>query len=330
MNYTYTLYVLSTLLAFSCITTAHTHQDTEKRSYNQPTNRSLPDYFFNPLLYTENSVTFFLKKIYNDKRYPQYFLSNNFTHVIDGVNFAHQSCQPRFTIEKILSLFHAKLDNMYVNPYAFSRFLQGIYPTIARYCNKNQEKIRTIESIKECIGSYLIDNYEIFREDPEKALDELAHAVHTLTLEPQEEDLDISIRELQHTVHRFISHGLSQVIWNPADQLDTWHNVKLLSCQLEKITEYYIIDDKMLDSLLWTLVNRYCYFISLVAKELKPEFFEAVRLDLQSEKAALWFSEEKEIYITTKLEHLTSTLLEAEITAHVDALPPQMVPKYNA
>ncbi len=320
MNYTFVLCILSTLLFFPQVCKAHIHQDTEKQAYNQPVPRTLPDYFFNPLVYSENSVTFFLKKIYNDKRYPQYFLSNNFTHVIDGVNFAHESCQPRLTIEKILSLFHTKLDNIYVNPYGFSRFLYEIHPTIARYCNQNQEKQQTIEAIKECIGSYIIDNYAIFKQDPEKALDDLAHAVHTITLEPQLEDGDISIRELQHAVYRFLLHGLSQLIWNPVDQIDTWYNVKLLSCQLEKFTEYYLIDTKMLDSLLWTLLNRYSYFISLVAIELKQEFFDTVREDLQSEKAALWLSEEKEAYITTKLEHLNATLLEAEITAQINAL----------
>ena len=85
---------------------------------------------------------------------------------------------------------------------------------------------------------------------------------------------DISIRELR----TFCCLSLSlawpfTVIWNPANRLDTWYNVKLLSCQLEKFTEYYIIDTKMLDSLLWTLLNRYSYFISLVAKELKQELF---------------------------------------------------------
>ncbi|MBA2306912.1 hypothetical protein H0W26_02150 [Candidatus Dependentiae bacterium] len=323
MNYLYALCLLSALLFFPCTSRTYTDQDTEKQLHNQPITRNFPDYFFNSLLYSENSVTFFLKKIYNDKKYPQYFLSHNFTHVIEGINFAHESDQPRFTIEKIFSLFHAKLDNIYVNPYAFSRFLCEIHPTIARYCNRNQEKYHTIELLKECMGSYLIDNYATFKQDPDKALEELAHAVHALTVDPQQEERDISVRELQHTVYRFISHGLSQLIWNPADQLETWHNVKRLSCQLEKLTEYYIIDTKMLDSLLWTLLNRYSYFICLVAKDLTQEFFNGVREDLQSEKAALWLSEEKESYITTKLEHLTATLLEAEITSQVSALANQ-------
>lgn len=314
------LYLFFILVTVHSVCTAY-HQDTEKQDPKQPISLNFPDYFFTPLHYSEQSLTFFLKKIYNDRRYPHYFLSNNFAHVIDGINFAPNSSLPRLTIQKILALFRTKLDNIYVNPYAFSQLLAEIYPTVARYCNKYKEKLDTIETIKECIGAYLIDNYASFKQNPEKALEDLSETLYAITNEPLE-DQDIPIRELQHAVYQFLDKGLSKLIWNPADQIDTWINVKLLSCQLERFTEYYIIDTKMFNSLLWTLLNRYSYFISLVAKELKQDFFDTVRADLQSERAALWDCEEQENYITTKLEHLTTTLLEAEIAAQIDAVSP--------
>ncbi|MBA3751803.1 hypothetical protein H0X06_03330 [Candidatus Dependentiae bacterium] len=317
MNCMFLSTLLSALLFFSSDIQAYTNKDTVKPPYNQQTTYKFPDFFFTPLEYSQSSVTFFLKKIYNDKKYPQYFLAGNFMHVAQGIDFAPHNFQPRFTIRKILSLFQTKLDNIYINPYAFSHLLYEIHPTIARYCNKAQEKIHLIETMKETIGSYLIDNYADFKHNPEKTLHELAHILYTSMDGSAHEEKDISIRELQHAVHLFLVRGLSQLIWNPADHRETWNSVKMLSCQLEKFSEYYMIDTVMFDNLLWTLLDRYGFFLNLVAQDLKPDFFDAVRSDLHSEKAALWLSEERENYITTKYEYLTSILLEAEITAHM-------------
>lgn len=298
---------------------AHT-QDTQKQVHKQqidPKQFALPDFFFHPLEYSRSSFKFFLTNVYNHRNYPQHFLALNFIHIVSGISLAPESDQPRRYMRKLFSLFDPKMLNIYINPYAFSELLNRIPPAMAPYCNVIKEKKDMLEAIKESIGACLVDNYTKLKNNPEGTLNQLARTVHTLT--SSNDDQDISIRELQHAYHYFLARGISNLVWSPADQAETWKLVKTIACQLEKCTEYYMLDEEMLDDLFWVLLQRYAYFIDMCAPDLEQAFFDSVYHDLKTETAALWMVEEREEFITTKLAYLRNVLMEAEIKSRTSA-----------
>lgn len=307
-------------LLFCLTTEALTAQDTQKPPYKQQISGNQftpPDFFFHPLEYSRSSFKFFLTNVYNHRNYPQHFLALNFIHIVSGINLAPETDQPRRYIRKLFSLFDPKMLNIYINPYAFSELLNQIPSAMAPFCNITKEKKDSIEAIKECIGSCLVDNYAKLKNNPDATLTELARTIQRLT--SSNDDVDISIRELQHAYHYFLARGISNLVWSPTDQAETWKLVKTIACQLEKCTEYYMLDEEMLDDLFWVLLQRYAYFIDLCAPDLEQAFFDSVYHDLKTEKAALWMIEEREEFITTKLAYLRTVLMEAEIKSKTSA-----------
>ena len=315
------------VLLFSNSLHALTPQDTQKRPQNQQISRNLftiPDFFAKPLEYSHTSFKFFLSNVYNHRLYPQGFLALNFLHVLSGVSLAPKSDQPRRYMRKLFYLFSPKLQNVYINPYAFCHLLDRIPAALAPFCNAPQEKNDTIESIKECISSCLADDFKNLKAQPDATLNKLANNIYALTA--LTDDKDISIRELQTAFHYFLARALRNLVWSPADQIDTWTLVKTIACQLEKCTEYYMLDSEMLDDLFWVLLQRYAFFIDLCACDLEQPFFDSIYNDLKTEKAALWLCEEREEFITTKLEYLHNVLMEAEIKSRANT--PSLAPAF--
>ena len=308
-NSAYSVYALAIFL----IHNAYPVQDTQKQAYKQqiPASFCIPTYFHTPLEYSHSSFKFFLTNIYNHRSYPQHFLALNPLHIISGIALAPKYDQPRRYMKEMLTLFDPKMLNIFINPYAFSHMLASLPPLVAPFCNVTQEKKQIIESIKQRIGSCLVDEYSNLKRNPEATLNRLSHDVYALT--SQHEDHDIAIRELQHAFHYFLARGLSNLVWSPAEQQETWTLVKTIGCQLEKCVEYYMIDEEFLDDLFWVLLKRFAYFIDMCASDLTQPFFDAVYHDLKAEKAALWLCDERKEYITPKLAYLQNVLMEAEI-----------------
>jgi hypothetical protein len=279
--------------------------------------KELPDYFYQPLEYSQKNFRFFLERVYNHSRYPQDFLALNFIHVVSGTALAPQSNQPRRFIKQILDLFDQKLLQIYINPYACLDMLTELTEHISRFCNVQKEKSDTIDAMKHCMGNYLVDHFNELKTNPDATLTNLAQELYTLI--DDSDSKDISIRELQHAIHHFMGRVVMNLIWSPSDQQDTWLLTKSMSHILETYVEKNMIDSDMFDDLLWTLLKRYGYFVSLSASDLDRSFFEKIQQDLKNEKASLWLLQEREAYIATKLEYLQQVLMEAELAARMRA-----------
>lgn len=315
----YTICALILGTASSIIST----QDTRKPAHKQQIRAHLediPEFFNHHLEYTDTSFSFFLKRIYNNRIYPQHFLAVNFVHIFSGISLAPQAEQPRRFISKLLYLFDRKLQTVYINPFAFFELLQRLPAIMVPFCNKALEKTARIEEIKNCVGSYLHDHFKQLQEDPEKTIGSLAATLYKVTAPHDEKD--ITIEELQHSVHYFLGRALSNLVWSPSSQTDSWIIVKNIALVLEKCVEHSLIDDEMIDDLFWVLLQKYAFFIDLCATDFEPTFFDAIYKDLKTERAALWCAEEREELITTKMAFLQGCLLEAEIKARAQSLGP--------
>lgn len=307
---TYFIIFLCTTVSLHALTVQDT-QIPERTQQIGSRSTTIPDFFYKPLEYSQQSFQFFLSSIYNHRLYPQGFLALNFLHVISGINLASQAEQPRRYMRKLFYLFDPKMQMIYINPYAFSEMLNHLPLAMTPFCNKAQEKRIIVEAIKETIGSCLVNNFTQLKKDPETTLNKLAQNIYALTVSGEERD--ISIAQLQYAFHYFLARGISNLVWSPSDQIDSWELVKTLSHQIEKCLECNLIDEEMVDDLFWVLLQRYAFFMDICAADLHQAFFDAINKDLRTERASLWLLEEREEFITTKLSFLKNALMEAEI-----------------
>ncbi len=316
MKSTHSTYKSIVVVLLYCTTTySLSLQDTAKQSRRQQMQEekmAIPEYFYRPLEYSDTSFSFFLTRIYNHHKYPQHFLALNFIpHVLTGLHLAPQAEQPRRYMSKLFYLFDRKMQGIYINPYAFYELLKGLPAALAPFCSIVKEKNDIVVQIKEYIGTYIIENFKKLQTHPDQTLNELASHLYDVTV--MSDTKDLSIKDFQHSLHYFLARGLSNLVWSPTEQGATWELVKDISVVLGKFTEYFMLDEEMLDDLLWVLLMSYVRFIDLCAPDLDQPFFDSTLRDLKAEKFALWLTPERENLITTKGEYLQRALMEAEI-----------------
>ena len=290
-------------------------QDTQKISLHQPAAISVPGYFERPLEYSRSSISFFLQNTFNHLKYPQEYLALNFGHVSQGISLAPQHHHPRRFVRKVLGLFSLKLHDIYVNPYAWCSFLEDLMKDAGPHMDAEAEKDYILEAFKQAIGACLLEKFDQLRREPARTLHDLSENIYDIAY-PQGEQ-DISIRELQHSLHYFLYQGMSLLVWSPEDQEDTWQSMLAIASRLEQCAEHNLIDYDMLDDLYWALLERYALFLSVAGLELGPEYFEVACSAVQTDRNAFWYDEERELYITTKYEFLRKALIQAAASSQL-------------
>ncbi len=291
--------------------------EDSKKSYANPS-LTLQGDFSRPLTYSRESISYFLKNIFNHPHYGQDFLALNFAHVSQIISLAPKHPHPRRFIRKGVGLFSLKLQDIsYINSYAFCSFLDDLITYAAPYTDAEADRNTIIEAFKRTIGAYLADKFDLLRSEPDEALTELSAQLYTL-IDPFEKQ-DISVRELQHVMHYFLSQALQLLVWSPYNQEDTWHCMIAIGHRLDLCAQHAIVDREMLDDLYWILLHRYAYFLSLAGPELEPSFFDLASSALQDMKNAFWYTDERELYITTKYEYLQKALIQEDAVSRLIA-----------
>ena len=303
--------------SFFLCTFATARQDTQINSVKQQLSPyTSPDNFI--LRFSSGSISAFLKNVFNLGPYPQEHLARNFSHVVQGISLAPQHAHPRRFIRKVLNLFALKLHDLYVNPYAFRSFLEKLIVYASPYTDLHKERAHVVDLFVETIGTCLSEQFDQLRNEPEKTLDQLAHKLFELT--QLAENQDISVRELQHSIHYFLSRGMGLLTWSPVDQEDAWHVMIALAGRVEYCVAHNLIDSEMADDLYWLLIKQFSIFLSVAALELNSTFFEAASNSLNNSQEGFWNCEERELYITSKYEHLKNALMQAEATSKLRAM----------
>lgn len=305
--------LLACMLASTTCLFAHS-QDTQISFTNQ---QRLPVCFSRPLQFSRTGIISFLKDTFNHSNYPQQWMALKFDHVSQGLAIASQHEHPRRFAKKILNLFFLKMHNIYVNPYAWHGFIEDLLACCGPHTNVEVERRAFIQSCKDILATYLVEDFDRFQIRTDQVLEEFATDLHTYIASAHERD--ISIREFQHCVHYFLTRGLSLLVWSPDEQEDAWYIMLSIASSLEECAARNLIDADMLDDLNWTLIHKFNSFLSLAAHELQSAFFDAARYSMQTEERALFDADEREVYITTKSDHLASMLIKAETTSRLHA-----------
>lgn len=165
-----------------------------------------------------------------------------------------------------------------------------------------------------------MNDFQFLKNNPDEALDKLANNIYDITIgRDKNKNNDISIWRLQSTLYEFLKTSISKLVWSSQDKEWSWTLVKSISDKLMQLKRDQIISAKQLDSLLWQLIYRYCYFLELEGEKLSPEFYNRARNDIMNEEVPLWSYIERNTYGIKKAHYLKQALMEAEIFAQAYA-----------
>lgn len=278
------------------------------------------------LLYNENDVMIALQQELKNPAYAKEILPNDFGHLLYLVKSGAQGHQPPIYLRSVIKLFSNLLKKShYVNAQEFSDSLQKLTAQLPSYFTLPASRAyisnpslysaifadRFQVTVNSLLYSEFSTKFEIFRKNPTEFLYDVSTNIVNLAQEEMMQE------QLRQSIIRFCDIALSKLVWDPASHEQTWEITKKIGEHLATLLEYNVLDDANdLDDLYWTLLNRYCYFMELVATDMPSSFYAAVRNDIRSNPIVLFALEEQDYIIESKLACMQRTLIEAETASY--------------
>lgn len=279
----------------------------------------------------QDSAAKLLQSIQQDLRNPKYrqnILPNNFSYLMQLLEYGEQTKQTREFAQESFSLFSKVLKGSeYVNSYAFSSFVGRLPAMLKHYFAGYQlesanhliveNDLDMLERLQQTVTSIVYSkftkDFATCKTDPEQFLNDLTHKIVAATTQ------EVTTEQLRQIIIRFLEVGLSKLIWNPHEQEKTWESVKSISHHLATLMKSNIVDDlNDVDELFWTLVHRYRYFLELHNTTMPLSFYAKIKRDIRTQKLMLFELEEQEPFLQSKASCLMHTVLtqEAKKRAH--------------
>lgn len=271
-----------------------------------------------PIIFAKGGLTKFLQNSFNRPEYAQDVLPNDFSHFIQCLEYTQKRYKTRIHGRHVIKLFTHKLKACsYVNASAFANMLSELAPIIRQYLDGAEQRVATTwkMTINKMLYDAFLNQFEQFKASPAGFFDSLSHEVTTTLFDQQNLLADITIDEFKHSLVRFVDLGLSKLIWHPEDGLSTWLSANAIANSLGAMADHdmFLMDD--LYDLKDTLLERYCFFIDVVGKELPSNFFTCLKNDLANQRAALLEAEELEVCLETRRQRFARALCEGEFQA---------------
>lgn len=257
-----------------------------------------------------------------DPNYRQHILPNNFSYLMQLLEYGSKTGQSREYAQNVISLFSKLLKGSeYANSYKFSELLNQFPDHLKHYFSgyklESQSQLilandldmleRLEQTVTSIVYNKFAKDFASCKSNPEQFLKDLSHRIVQATSQ------EVNMEQLRQMVIRFLEVGLSKLVWSPRDEEKSWESVKAISHQLAKLMEYNIIDDiNDIDELFWTLVHRYRYFLELHSTDMPLTFYHQIRKDIQNQKLILFELEEQESFLQTKASCLLGTVIAQE------------------
>lgn len=266
-----------------------------------------------------------LGSLYTQLKNPNYrkeILPNDFSYLTDIIELGNKNNQPPAYLRSAIKMFSNMLKSShYINAHAFSSLI-ATFPTIlpsyfslqasrsyishqALYDADMFDRFKT--TVNNVLYSKFSTEYDSFKRDPGQFLQNISAEIVTIAQE------EVMREQLRQAIVRFCEIALNKLIWNPAEQEQTWNITKKIADQLASLLEHNILDDANdLDDLYWTLLNRYCYFIEITAGDMNESFYTSVKNDISLHSSPLFELEEQDFIVEPKFSYMQRTLIEAE------------------
>jgi len=273
---------------------------------------------FVPIEFSSTGLNNFFENIYNKHWYGIDFLPNNFSHIIQFLQYGKKTNQTGPYLKSVLKLFGNKLKaSSYVNSYALLDLMDELPELTKHYFVIDLGNI--FEENKKIINNLMYNNFlkdfSFFKKEPKKFLHNLSkEIVEKLNKESKIVSSHVNLEHIRQSLVRFLEQSFGKLIWSPEDHENIWN---LFYRTTKKIAELSSIVDDMdsLDDLYWSLIHRFCFFLDLTGHELPVEFYKDFRIKLSSAKLPMFQIEEQEHSITSKENQLVQALFEGEAKA---------------
>lgn len=266
-----------------------------------------------PIIFNKGGLTKFLQGVFNRREYALDVMPHDLSHFVQCFDYAQNRFGKRMHGRHVIRIFTHKLRAVpYMNDKAFLAMLDDVFPIMQRYMDNAEQKIAS--SMKLSINKMLYDTFlaqfEQFKASPQNFFDSLANDITATLYDPQTCYGDISIDEFRRAFTRFLEIGVSKIVWHAEDGLDTWKSVKEIATRLERMTDAKMFDSDELYELHDTLLERYCYFLDIVALDMKPDFFEELKRTIAADALILLDDEALELCLETRRDRINNLLQE--------------------
>ena len=159
------------------------------------------------------------------------------------------------------------------------------------------------ESVNSVLYTSFLNEYDLFKKDPDNFLQDLSQQVLDLAQE------EIAVLQLRNVLMRFLETSIGKLVWSADESEKAWDSTKKIASELTKLTEQAIIEDiNELDDLFWSLTYRFGFFIDIFASTLPDAFYDVVQQDIVAKKLLLVNLEEQQDWLEAKETYLTRTL----------------------
>lgn len=268
-----------------------------------------------PIHQTKQGIHTFLSTTFNRPDYAQEILAVDLSHLAQLIEYVHETYKTRDHMRHTLRLCMNKCKTTsYLNAHAFSSLLTDVTPYFDDLLI--EADITEFENSKGLIYSLMFDRFlhqfSSFQENHKLFLETLSTDI-AQSFYTQKSLADITTDELRYAIFSFCDVCSSKLIWSPNDGIESWNITVKIADQLASYASQGILkDDDMLQDLCITLLERYCYFLDLVAQDLPFAFFSQVRNQCEQQRIELLDLEEQEKCLETKRHRFMRALLAAE------------------
>lgn len=286
--------------------------DTKTNFFAQ--NRDLILKFIKQPRFTKPSIKCFFRHTFNNPYYADKYLPFNMSHILTFSSFASQTAKPREYLSNVISIFKQKFFfSTLINGYEFEEFFGHYIEILSRYFDQKAEKAERISKIKERLYQLLYDDFDKLKANPEKILDETAASIDLIANNinnKSQDDIDLSIYDLQNAVFSFLQSCLSKLIWSPkGNPITIWESIKAVSSMLEECLKKQILRDrKHLNQLFWCQIARFSYLIEAWGHILPESFYNNILEEINNKSFSLWALKENDPLILSKFRHLNYVL----------------------
>lgn len=275
-----------------------------------------------PLVCTREGIEDFFTNSFNHRTYGQLFLPSSFVHLIDFLNYGHNTKSPYSYYATTCDLFQMRLkESSWVNPYALAHLINTLGEKLKPLCTNSLLHTSPYNKIRGTLHKTFLVDYQLLQKNPDQLLDKLTHDIIALT--SADEELRDNISLVQESVTRLLETALDKLIWNPLEQEQTWECCKFIADQLFMLGEYNIIpSNKALNRCYWSLLYRYCYFIETTGTQLTLQTYQKIKTDCARGNIALLSLTSYDKQRTHKKDRLEGALFEGEVRIRTDSIAP--------
>ncbi|HJZ23619.1 MAG TPA: hypothetical protein VJ201_04135, partial [Candidatus Babeliales bacterium] len=277
----------------------------------------------NRITMVHETLETFITSHFNDYRYTNYLSQNGddlllLLDIVKLNDLGQESLPLTYTI---LKLFNEKFKQCeLIDDSVLYQILSKIPDTI-KYLFKQQDASELIEPIiKKTFQNVLFETITTQTKSRPKEFcsilcDNITASLATKMIQLIEEHEEKM--RIESLITRLIETITSKIMWNIYDYESFIPSLNKISFSLINISKQSIItyaDD--LDSLLWSLTARACYFLDTFGAKLSIDFFEELYDTLENNEIPYLELQEQDSFILTKKEIFTASIIKARTQAH--------------